>query len=75
LQKSDLPPPQEDMQKWEAEFNQWMSSQREDGSDFTSAMNSHWNEIYGDTGSPSDAITYDDEGIPILGDYIFGKKC
>ena len=73
LQKSDAPPPQEDLAKWEAEFNQLMNSERSDNFDFDygRSMEEAWANMpensFGET-----ALKYDDEGLPILGDYVFG---
>ena len=30
MQSSDIPPPEEEMAKWEAQFNQMMNAERED---------------------------------------------
>lgn len=77
LQNSDLPPPEEDLSKWESEFNQLMSAQRDDTvHDYGAAMQQAWEGGVGDLqekelGGPR--MNFDAEGIPILGDYIFGK--
>ncbi|THH02071.1 hypothetical protein EW026_g733 [Hermanssonia centrifuga] len=69
LQNSTLPPAQEDMAKWEAEYNQLMSSTR-DEFDYGASMQEAWN-----TGTANETtIRFDDEGLPILGDYIFEKE-
>ncbi|KAF8894083.1 peroxisome targeting signal receptor [Infundibulicybe gibba] len=60
LQNSDLPPPKEDLAKWEAEFNQLMTSQREDLD-------------YGENVLGGATIKFDNEGIPILGEYTFER--
>jgi hypothetical protein len=73
LQKSDVPPPKEDIEKWEREFNQLMNSQREDIYDLTSDMNNSWGMDYEDFDQYRNSITFDDEGIPNLGPYIFGE--
>ncbi|KAJ7072083.1 hypothetical protein C8F01DRAFT_1102480 [Mycena amicta] len=71
LQNSDLPPPKEDMAKWEAEFNQLMSAQREElDNDYGAAMKSAWEGGLGDY-EDSKAIKFDSNGIPILEDYVF----
>lgn len=62
------------MQKWEAEFNQLMNSQREDEYDLEGAMNSAWEDKYGNLEQPAaNPTVFNDDGIPLLGDYIFGK--
>jgi hypothetical protein len=48
-----------------------MNDQREDAFDMTSDMNSTWGGEY-DLAHPSQ-VTFDDVGIPILGDYLFGE--
>ncbi len=54
--------------KWEAEYNQLMSSTR-DEFDYGASMQEAWN-----TGTANETtIRFDDEGLPILGDYIFGE--
>jgi hypothetical protein len=51
-----------------------MNAQREDGSDFDTAMNSAWGEGNGETDqTPMEPIIFDEDGIPNLGDYVFGK--
>lgn len=70
MQQSDLPPPGEDLAKWEAEFNQLMNAQRDDAEyDYGAAMQQAWESGQGET---SQAMTFDDDGMPILGKYIFG---
>ncbi|KAJ7647112.1 hypothetical protein FB45DRAFT_892413 [Roridomyces roridus] len=72
LQNSDLPPPQEDMAKWEAEFNQLMTSQRDDlDYDYGGAMKSAWEGGIGDFSDDTSALKWDQDGIPILGEYVF----
>jgi len=74
LQKSQVPPPQEDMQKWEVEFNQMMSSQREDdGLDYDDVMKSAW-ETQNNEYESSERIIFTDDGIPVLGAYVFEKE-
>ena len=70
LQKSDLPPPEEDMVKWEAEFNQMMNDQRNMDFDYDALGLSQWE----DPSSSSQPVIFDVDGIPILGDYEFGKS-
>ncbi|RDX41796.1 peroxisome targeting signal receptor [Lentinus brumalis] len=73
LQGSELPPPQEDVAKWEAQFNQMMSSQREElDFDYGGMMQNAW-EGMGQDFSTEPAMQFDDQGIPVLGDYVFEK--
>ncbi|KAJ7747387.1 hypothetical protein B0H16DRAFT_931027 [Mycena metata] len=77
LQNSDLPPPKEDLAKWEAEFNQLMSAQRDDlDYDYGAAMKSAWEGGIGDFSEDleSSGLKFDPEGIPTLGDYIFEQS-
>lgn len=72
-----MPPPKEDIAKWEAEFNQLMSSKREDlDHDYGSEMQQAWESglgNYEDSGFTGDApLKFDDEGLPILSEYVFG---
>jgi peroxin-5 len=71
LQSSDIPPPAEDMARWEAEYNQLMNSERDEFDyDYGSALNEAWK----DDVTHETAIKFDDDGLPILGQYIFGKR-
>ncbi|KAG6850948.1 hypothetical protein H0H93_005817 [Arthromyces matolae] len=78
LQNSDLPPPQEDMAKWESEFNQLMSENREDlDYDYGAPMQTAWENGIRDIheNNPGEqSLKFDTEGIPILGDYVFGTS-
>ncbi|XP_006460776.1 hypothetical protein AGABI2DRAFT_142912 [Agaricus bisporus var. bisporus H97] len=78
LQTSELPPPQEDMAKWEAEFNQLMSSQRDElETGYGTSMQQAWEGGLGDLSSdtvPGDRIDFDDEGVPMLDPYVFEKN-
>jgi peroxin-5 len=74
LQNSDIPPPKQDLAKWEAEFNQLMTRQREDDLDydFDAAMQETFQT--GDQGEFKDKSSlrrFDDEGLPILSPYVF----
>lgn len=69
LQDSTLPPSKEDMARWEAEFNQLMNADRED-TDYGDAMQGAWNDAVANDLN----MKFDDEGLPILGEYIFGKS-
>lgn len=76
MQNSDLPPPQEDMAKWEAQFNQIMNSQRDgdevagDLGDFSSQLWSQEAGTYDFSDEPK--VEFDSEGLPIMGSYTFG---
>ncbi|TFY62887.1 hypothetical protein EVJ58_g3576 [Rhodofomes roseus] len=78
LQNSEVPPPQEDMTKWEAQFNQLMNSQRdneENFSEYGDFARQVWNEDqsnYDFTTSES-RVEFTNEGLPILGPYTFEK--
>ncbi|KAJ6587168.1 hypothetical protein DFH09DRAFT_1142802 [Mycena vulgaris] len=77
LQNSDLPPPKEEMAKWEAEFNQLMSAQRDElEHDYGAAMKSAWEGGVGDFSEDADskALKFDGEGIPILSEYLFEQN-
>jgi peroxin-5 len=69
LQKSDLPPPEEDMAKWEAEFNQMMNNQRNMDFDYDHMGLGQWE----DPSPPFQSVAFDSDGIPLLGDYEFGS--
>ncbi|KAK7005663.1 dihydroxy-acid dehydratase [Favolaschia claudopus] len=77
LQNSDLPPPKGDLAKWEAEFNQLMSSQRdEQDHDYGTGMKNAWESGLGDFSEDMDskALRFDGEGIPILSEYVFEQN-
>ncbi|KAJ7497554.1 hypothetical protein FB451DRAFT_1211928 [Mycena latifolia] len=77
LQNSDLPPPQEEMAKWEAEFNQLMSSQRDEmDHDYGAVMQSAWEGGIGDfsENAGSKTLKFDSDGIPILSEYVFEQN-
>lgn len=70
MQTSDIPPAQEEMAKWEAEYNQLMHSSVEDwdydyGSTFTEAYKN---------GLGEEKSKLNDDGLPILGSYVFGER-
>ncbi|KAH9859121.1 peroxisome targeting signal receptor [Lenzites betulinus] len=78
LQHSDIPPPPEDMAKWEAQFNQMMNSQREDlDFDYGDIMQAGWDRQWEPNANPDYSfeppLQFDEEGIPILGAYEFEK--
>ncbi|KIP05602.1 hypothetical protein PHLGIDRAFT_108068 [Phlebiopsis gigantea 11061_1 CR5-6] len=67
LQHSDLPPPEEDLAKWEAQYKDLMDSQRGDlDFDYGASMEESWRD-----GTLDDMLKFDDEGLPILEPYIF----
>lgn len=75
MQKSELPLAEEDVAKWEAEFSQMMNAQR-DELDYGASMQEAWESGIGDfqEGPSSEkALRFDPEGVPILGDYVFGE--
>ena len=73
LQNSDLPPPEEDVAKWEAQFNQLMNSQREDlDFDYGASMQNAWDGMNSADFSSEPPLQFDDQGIPTLGEYVFG---
>ncbi|KAI1785750.1 peroxisome targeting signal receptor [Ganoderma leucocontextum] len=75
MQNSDLPPPEEDVAKWEAQFNQLMNSQREDPDfDYGGMMQNAWDGMNSTDFSPEPPLQFDDQGIPTLGDYVFERN-
>ncbi|KAF8070667.1 hypothetical protein FPV67DRAFT_1035722 [Lyophyllum atratum] len=78
LQDSDLPPPKEDLSKWESEFNQLMSAQRDDlDHDYGASMQNAWESGIGDipgTTIGEQPLKFDREGLPVLGQYIFEQN-
>ncbi|KAI0744275.1 peroxisome targeting signal receptor [Daedaleopsis nitida] len=71
LQNSDLPPPQEDIAKWEAQFNQMVNAEREElDFDYGGMMQEAWNGMH-DSFTTSPPVKFDEQGIPLLGDYVF----
>ncbi|KAH8107237.1 peroxisome targeting signal receptor [Cristinia sonorae] len=75
LQNSDMPPPVEDVAKWEAEFNQLMNSQRSSDLDFDygAMMQGAWESGLGNWGEPAleSGTKFNEEGLPVLGEYEF----
>lgn len=79
MQNSDVPPPAEDLSKWEAEFNALMSSQREDDYDYGASFQGAWQNGTGDFSydamnfsNGGETIQFDAEGLPLLSSYDFG---
>jgi peroxin-5 len=64
------------MSKWESEFNQLMSAQRDDlDHDFGGAMKEAWESGVGDFSeniAEDKYFKFDSEGMPILSEYTFG---
>lgn len=64
------------MAKWEAQFNQLMNAQRDNlETDYGASMQQAWESGLGDFSSdsvPGERIEFDDEGVPMLGPYVFG---
>ncbi|KAG2037423.1 hypothetical protein BDR03DRAFT_919923 [Suillus americanus] len=72
LQNSDIPPPAEDIGKWEAQFNQLMGRDREElDQDYSAAMQGAWNDGLGNFNESALESKYNDDGIPILSEYVF----
>lgn len=67
-----MPPPAGDMAKWEAEFNQMMSAQREDDYDYGAAMQNAWADYEDGITNEDGRVKFDDDGLPILAPYTFG---
>lgn len=72
LKNSDIPPPTEDIGKWEAQFNQLMGRDREElDQDYSTAMQEAWNNGLGNFNESALGSKYNDDGIPILTEYVF----
>ncbi|KAG2150967.1 hypothetical protein DEU56DRAFT_779407 [Suillus clintonianus] len=72
LQNSDIPPPTEDIGKWEAQFNQLMGRDREElDHDYSTAMQEAWGDGLGNPNGSALESKYNDDGIPILTEYVF----
>ena len=75
LQNSDIPPPAEDMAKWEAQFNQLMNSQREDlDFDYGGMMRDAWESQNDADYSLEPPMQFDGQGVPKLDPYAFGMS-
>ena len=75
MQSSDIPPPEEEMAKWEAQFNQMMNAQREDlDFDYAGMMQDTWENMAKSDFSNEPALEFDEQGIPALGEYVFGMN-
>ena len=63
------------MAKWEAQFNQMMNAERQDGDfDYGGMMQEAWNGM-SEPFATEAPMKFDEMGIPILGDYVFGAFC
>lgn len=64
------------MAKWEAQFNQIMNSQRdgdEAAGEYGEFANQLWNQEAGTYDwSDESKVEFDNEGLPIMGNYTFG---
>lgn len=74
LQNSDLPPPKDDMAKWESQFNQLMNADRDENGVYGDSMQNSWEGGLGDFENAfgEQSIKFDEEGLPLLGTYTFG---
>ena len=74
MQSSDMPPNPEEIAKWEAEFNELMNKQRDEGEwDYSTAMQNAWEDGVAqldDTFARN--LSFDQDGIPTLDPYVFG---
>lgn len=70
-----MPPKPEEMAKWEAEFNELMNGQRDDGEwEYSTAMQHAWEDSITQLDDVfSRNLTFDQDGIPILDPYVFGS--
>lgn len=75
LQESNAPPKDGDIAKWESEFNQLMTAQREELEyDYGGAMQNAWQSGIGEfTDNTTDNRKFDELGYPILPEYVFGE--
>jgi len=76
MQNSDLPPNPGEFASWEAEFNQLMNAQREDGEwGFPAAMQRTWEEgVASLDDTLAHNVRFNHEGFPILDPYVFGSS-
>ena len=74
MKGSDLPPPDEDMAKWEAEYSQLMEGQRSDlDVDYGAMMEEAWRgRSYINDGALGNMPMFDEHGLPKLEPYQFG---
>ncbi|EMD37559.1 hypothetical protein CERSUDRAFT_50067 [Gelatoporia subvermispora B] len=74
LQKSSNPPPPEDIGRWEAEFNDLMSKNREEDYDYGAMMQQAYEDGILEHPDLRDSVKFDEEGLPILGPYVFEEN-
>ncbi|KAF8554193.1 TPR-like protein [Imleria badia] len=76
LQESGAPPKDEDLAKWESEFNQLMTAQREElEQDYGGVMQDAWQSGLGEfTDRATDNPKFDELGYPILPEYVFEQN-
>ncbi|KAH0827855.1 hypothetical protein J3R83DRAFT_3481 [Lanmaoa asiatica] len=76
LQESGAPPKGEDLAKWESEFNQLMTAQREElEQDYGGAMQNAWESGIGEfTDDVIDHPKLDELGYPILTEHVFEQN-
>lgn len=69
-----MPANPEEMAKWEAEFNELINKQRDDGEwDYSTAMQNAWEEGGAQLNDMfAHNLTFDQDGIPVLDPYVFG---
>ncbi|KAG8213924.1 TPR-like protein [Butyriboletus roseoflavus] len=74
LQESNEPLKGEDLAKWESEFNQLMTAQREElEQDYGGAMQNAWESGIGEF-TDNVKPKFDELGYPILAEYVFEKN-
>ncbi|KAF8135431.1 TPR-like protein [Boletus edulis] len=75
-QESNALPKDEDLARWESEFNQLMTAQREELEyDYGGVMKNAWESGMGEfTGSTTNNPKFDEFGYPILTEYAFEKN-
>jgi peroxin-5 len=71
LKNSELPPSEDELAKWEAEYNQIMQSQRYEF-DYGGDMENAWKSGFRIQDEDLETAKFDDEGTPILEPYKFG---
>lgn len=71
LKNSDIPPPDDELAKWETEYNQVMQAQR-DEFEYGEDLENAWQSPLGNDDEDFEPVKFDDEGFPILEPYKFG---
>jgi len=76
MQSSDMPPNPDEIAKWEAEFNELMNKQRDEGEwDYSTAMQNAWEEgVTQSDDTFARNLTFDNYGIPMLDAYVFEEN-